>query len=202
MIRPFLNCVTLQLLQVLVFVWNLKVYIHIILQVHVVCWEGDLTVKMKLHSLKIKDELQGRLSTSLQYLACSVHENDHLFASPRNLDPSVKELSTAQPEEDDIFKDALQDFMSLPDQESNLQHMVMPKSAWMEDVTDFAEVDSAVALIHEMDLGKGKGTSSETFFEAQDSDHSDFVSVTFLTRNPGSPDYDGVDTQVPNITSE
>ena len=169
---------------------------------HVVCWEGDLTVKMKLHSLKIKDELQGRLSTSLQYLACSVHENDHLFASPRNLDPSVKELSTAQPEEDDIFKDALQDFMSLPDQESNLQHMVMPKSAWMEDVTDFAEVDSAEALIHEMDLGKGKGTSSETFFEAQDSDHSDFVSVTFLTRNPGSPDYDGVDTQVPNITSE
>lgn len=165
-------------------------------KVHIVCWEGDLTVKMKLHSLKIKDELQGRLSTSLQYLACSVHENDHLFASPRNLDPSVKELSTAQPEEDDIFKDALQDFMSLPDQESNLQHMVMPKSAWMEDVTDFAEVDSAEALIHEMDLGKGKGTSSETFFEAQDSDHSDFVSVTFLTRNPGSPDYDGVDTQM------
>ncbi|RVX21853.1 putative ribonuclease H protein [Vitis vinifera] len=170
--------------------------IQMLSEVHVVCWEGDLTVKMKLHSLKIKDELQGRLSTSLQYLACSVHENDHLFASPRNLDPSVKELSTAQPEEDDIFKDALQDFMSLPDQESNLQHMVMPKSAWMEDVTDFAEVDSAVALIHEMDLGKGKGTSSETFFEAQDSDHSDFVSVTFLTRNPGSPDYDGVDTQM------
>lgn len=102
-----------------------------------------------------------------------------------------------QPEEDDIFKDALQDFLSLPDHENDLQHMDMAKSVQMEDVTDFMEVDSAVASTQETDREKGKGTSSEIFFEAQDSGSSDFVSVTFSKRNTGSPDYDGIDTQVP-----
>ena len=167
---------------------------------YIVCWEGDLTVKTKLHSLKIKDELQCRLSSSSQYLACSVQGNDHLFASPRNLDPPGNGLPMAQPEEDDIFNDALQDFMSLHDQESDLQHMDMARPVQMEDVTNFMEVDSDVPLIQEMDPGKGKGSSSEIFFEAQDSGNSDFVSVTFLKRNPGSPDYDGIDTQVPNTS--
>lgn len=163
---------------------------------HIVCWEGDLTVKMKLHSLRIKDDLQGSSSTSSQYLACSVQETDRLFASPRILDPPGEEMSMAQLEEDDIFRDALQDFMSLPDQESNLQHKDTVKSTWTEDVIDFVEVDSGPPLIPGMSPGKGKGTSGEIFFEAEDNNSSDFVSVTFLTRNPGSPDYDGIDTQV------
>ncbi|CAL5415223.1 unnamed protein product [Camellia sinensis] len=80
-------------------------------EVHVIRLEGDLTVKMKLHSLKIKDELQGSLSSGPKYLACSVLKTDPLFASPSTLDPLVKEVPAVISEEDDIFKDASPDFM-------------------------------------------------------------------------------------------
>ncbi|KAK3025351.1 hypothetical protein RJ639_043860, partial [Escallonia herrerae] len=128
--------------------------------VHVVCWEGDLTVKMKLHSLKIKDELQG----SSQYLACSVVDNTS-FDSHGTLAPRV-----VKTEDNDIFKDALPDFMSLP--------------------------DSADTFLIENDMGKTKAFSGDVFYEAQGTDDSDFVSVTFLTRNPDSLDYDGIDTKM------
>ena len=134
------------------------------LQVRVVSSEGDLTVKVKLHSLKIKDELQGSLSSRPQYLACSLLTNEHSSSSRGTSNPHGEELSVVTTEEDDIFKDALPDFMSLPDS---------------------AE-----------DLGKGRSMSGDVFYEAQDSDYTDFVSLSYLARAPGSPDYDGIDTQV------
>ncbi|KAL0308079.1 UNVERIFIED_CONTAM: hypothetical protein Sangu_2997600 [Sesamum angustifolium] len=79
-----------------------------------------------------------------------------------------KDLFEVTVDEDDIFKDALPDFLTLHDS----------------------------AEIHEKDLSKGKTISNDIFYEAMSSDDSDFVSVTFLTRNPGSPDYDGIDTQM------
>ncbi|KAK2971030.1 hypothetical protein RJ640_025804 [Escallonia rubra] len=115
---------------------------------------------MKLHSLKIKDELQG----SSQYLACSVVNNSS-FASHGTLAPRV-----VKAEDNDIFKDALPDFMSLP--------------------------DSADTFLNENDMGKTKAFSGDVFYEAQGTDDSDFVSVTFLTRNPDSLDYDGIDTKM------
>jgi hypothetical protein len=66
---------------------------------------------MKLHSLKIKDELQGRLSSCAQYLACSVQKNDESSASTGPFDPHAREMSTVLPEDDEIFKDALPDFV-------------------------------------------------------------------------------------------
>lgn len=138
-------------------------------QVHVIRWQGDLTVKMKLHSLKVKDELQGSSDSSPQYLACSVQRDDDSYSSRNILDPHENEpLST----EDDDFKDALSDFLSFP--------------------------DSADALITEKDLGKGRSNSADVFYEAQDVDDSNFVSLSFSTRNTASPDYDGIDTQVLN----
>lgn len=142
-------------------------------KVHIIRWEGDLTVKMKLHSLKIKDEFQRQVSKNSQYLACSVLKNDHTFAVPSKFDQ--KELSMVLPEDDDIFDDALPDFMSLSDPSICSQNM---------------------DIAHDIDSGVGKGISSETFYEAQGNDYSDFVSVIFLTRSPGSPDYDGIDTQM------
>ncbi|KAL3812236.1 hypothetical protein ACJIZ3_013504 [Penstemon smallii] len=139
-------------------------------KVHVSCCMNDLTVKMKLHSLKIMDELQGPLSSNSQYLACSVITDHHSLSSPNNLEAQVEDLFAVAVEEDDIFKDALPDFMSLP--------------------------DSAETGIHEKDLSRGKVVPSDVFYEALGSDDSDFVSVTFLTRNPGSPDYNGIDTQM------
>lgn len=136
---------------------------------HVSSCTSDLTVKVKLNSLKIMDELQGSLYTHSQYLACSVIMDQHPSSSP-NLKPQGKDVFAVTAEEDDIFKDALSDFMILH--------------------------DTAETGVHDKDLSKGNIVPGDVFYEAMGSDDSDFVSVTFLTRNAGSPDYDGIDTQV------
>ncbi|CAN4121397.1 unnamed protein product [Withania somnifera] len=132
--------------------------------------EGDLAVKMKLHSLKIKDELQGSLCPGLQYLACSVLMDHGAASFPDPLEPHGKEPSLMVIEEDDIFKDALPDFLSL--------------------------TDSIEATTLEKELSRGRSLSSDIFYEALGSDDSDFVSLTFTTRHRDSPDYDGIDTQM------
>lgn len=133
---------------------------------HVVRCEGDLTVKLKLHSLKIKDELQASLISSPQYLACSVQKDDHSSASLGNLEPQKNELLST--EEYDIFKDASPDFLSSTDSEAG-------------------NVDKDLAEI---------SNSADVYYEAEDVENSQFVSLTFLTRTSNSPDYDGVDSQV------
>ncbi|KAF3970469.1 hypothetical protein CMV_005848 [Castanea mollissima] len=165
-------------------------------KVHIIRREGDLRVKMKLHSLKIIDELQGRLSLSPQYLACSVQKNEKSSASPGIFDPHAKEMSIMLPEDDDIFKDALPEFMSLSDTGIYSQIMDMAHCGVMGDISDPSGFESSKDFSHEKDLGKGKGTFGEIFYEAEGSDNSDFVSVTFSTRSSVSPDYDGVDTQM------
>lgn len=133
-------------------------------KVHVSRCESDLTIKMKLRSLKIKDELQG----SSQYLACSFLSDQRSITRLNNLKPADEELQMI--EEDDIFKDALSDFLSLPDSSEN--------------------------ITLEKDHRKGRNLSDDVFYEAQGSDDPNFVSLVFLTRNPASPDYDGIDTQM------
>lgn len=150
------------------------------LQVHIILGDDDLLVKTKLHSLHIKDELQGHLSTSSQYLARSVLSNEKLSSSPGTCDSNGMRMPTAIIEEDDSFKDALPDFLSL------------------SDVNNYESSgrESTEIIFSENDLGRGTGISSDIFYEAEDSENSDFVVVTFLTRGSDSPDYDGIDTQV------
>lgn len=135
---------------------------------HVVRWEGDLTVKLKLQSLKIKDELQASVNSSPQYLACSVQKDDHSSASLGNLEPQKNEpLST---EDYDIFKDASPEFLSL--------------------------TDSAEAGNIDKDIAEEISNSADVYYEAEDVENSQFVSLTFLIRASSSPDYDGIDSQV------
>lgn len=136
---------------------------------HLSSCASDLTMKVKLNSLKIMDELQDSPYTHSQYLACSVTMNQHSSSNP-NLELQGKDIIATTVEEDDVFNDALSDFMSLH--------------------------DNAETVTHEMDPSNVNIVPSDVFYEAMGSDDSDFVSVTFLRRNPGSPDYDGVDTQV------
>lgn len=150
------------------------------IQVHIILGDDDLSVKTKLHSLHIKDELQGHLSKSSQYLARSVLSNEKLSSSPGTFDPNGIPTATASIEEDDSFKDALPDFLSLSDVGN----------------CESSGRGSTEIIFNENDLGKGKGMSSDIFYEAEDSENSDFVVVTFLTRGSDSPDYDGIDTQV------
>lgn len=102
-------------------------------------------------------------------------------------------------ENDDIFKDALPDFMSLSDIGIYSPNIDVGHCETMVDMSDPSLFESAEAFSHEKDLGKGKGISGEIYYEAEGSDNLDFVSVTFSTRSSGSPGYDGVDTQVSEL---
>ncbi|ONK67151.1 uncharacterized protein A4U43_C06F16540 [Asparagus officinalis] len=163
-------------------------------KVNVLRLGGDLTVKMKLHSLKIRDELQRCLSMTPQYLVCSVHSENSKPSTSRMFELSDKGRNTLLLEEDDSFKDALPDFMSVSDQSFYSQTPELacdpPSPSTREHYAGGGYDD---ALCQDKDQVKGK---TEVFYEAADSDLPDFVAVTFVTRSPGSPLYDGIDTQM------
>jgi vacuolar protein sorting-associated protein 13A/C len=146
---------------------------------------------MKLHSLKIKDELHGRLSMSTKYLACSVINEDQECVPKKKEDMESEGSCTPDGEghpklfsmEEDSFMDALTDFT--PDQSSNLRALDTPNS--ISDVNDYT-------LCFDGDQQNVKHT--EIFYEAQDNNVTDFVVLTFLSRNPDSCLYDGIDSQV------
>ncbi|KAJ6768459.1 hypothetical protein OIU74_022180, partial [Salix koriyanagi] len=140
-------------------------------KVHMIHAEGDLTVKMKLHSLKIKDELKSRQSANPRYLACSVLKNDKFLVSSHNVDPLGMGMPTLPHDEEDTFTDALPDFLYLADGGIYSPKMDVTHSGIKGDANDSSE------------------------FESPESDSSDFVSVTFSMRSSSSPDYDGIDTQ-------
>ncbi|PRQ39555.1 putative vacuolar protein sorting-associated protein [Rosa chinensis] len=165
-------------------------------QVHMILWEGDMTLKTKLHSLKIKDELQGHLSTTPQYLACSVLKSDNLVSSPGIIDPHWKEMSVLLHEEDDTFTDALPDFMSVSDAGFGSPTSDTVSCVTTEDINDAAGFASAEGLVLEKNLVKARCISAEEFYEAEGSDYSNFVSLTFSTLSSSSPHYDGIDTQM------
>lgn len=133
-----------------------------------------MTVKIKLHSLKIKDELQGRLSVAPSYLAVSVLKSEIL--SSDQFDSHGKEMSH---DDDDSFTDALSEFISQTDGGYCLHNMDLDQQGIASDLESLE-----------------KGTPREVYYEAEGIDLSHFVSVCFTTRSSGSPDYDGIDTQV------
>ncbi|KAJ8767440.1 hypothetical protein K2173_017484 [Erythroxylum novogranatense] len=161
-------------------------------KVHMIRSGGDLIIKMKLHSLKIKDELQGRLSMHPQYLVCSVLKNDKSLASQHSLDPHEKEMTTILPDDDDAFKDALPDFLSVSDSNLYSPREYMSPCGTM----GASEFESAETLLNEEDLLHRKNISREIFYETQGGDISDFVSVIYTTRSSSSPHYDGIDMQM------
>lgn len=163
---------------------------------NVILADGDLTVKMKLHSLKIKDELLGRLSGAPRYLAVSVLKNETLSFSSGSFDSHGKDVSRGFPDDDDSFMDALSEFISQADGGNHLHNMDLDQQGLMGIAPDFVSLEN---LIHEKEIEKGKSTPHEVYYEAEGSDNSNFVSVSFSTRSSGSPDYDGIDTQVINL---
>lgn len=163
-------------------------------KVHIVSCETELRVKMKLHSLRIKDELQGQLRKVPQYLACSVLKKDNL-SSQGTGDPHEKEVSVILPEDEDTFTDALPEFLSLRDLGLHSQDMDVAQCGIMGYIDNRGGSELAGVLIHEKDSIQ-ETFSDEIFYEAQGGDDSDFVSVTFLARSSGSHDYDGIDTQM------
>lgn len=162
---------------------------------HVIQADGDLTVKMKLHFLKIMDELQGCLSMTPHYLAVSVLK-DEISTSSGSFDSHGKDASVGYAEDDDSFMDALSDFMCQTEAGNYLQN----KNFDQQGLTGIAsDLESGKTFLQEKEIEKGKGIPLEVYYEAEGSDHSDFISVTFSTRSSVSLDYDGIDTQVHNL---
>ncbi|BAF08745.2 Os02g0470400 [Oryza sativa Japonica Group] len=157
--------------------------------VNVVQSSRGLSVKTKLHSLKIKDELQGRLSMSSNYLACSVI-NDNLETVDSS-SPDEEDHRKSFSVEEDSFMDALTDFT--PDQSPNLQDLEIPSNS-IFDPDGHTQLSSKDGLSFDGDQQKVKPT--EVFYEAQDNNINDFVVLTFLTRTPDSCLYDGIDSQM------
>ncbi|KAK9139107.1 hypothetical protein Scep_008788 [Stephania cephalantha] len=156
---------------------------------------GDLTVKLKLHSLKIRDELQGHGSMSPQYLVCSVLKYDALVCSSEQIDKG-KEHNKLKQDDDDIFKDALPEFFDLSSFSQDIDALYGPKLDSWDSHNHGVAVDSAISMVHDEDQTNARVATSEIYYEAQENDASDFVSLTFSTKNPGSPSYDGIDTQM------
>ncbi|KAK7291737.1 hypothetical protein RIF29_07114 [Crotalaria pallida] len=162
-------------------------------KVNVILADGDLTVKMKLHSLKIKDELLGCLSGDPRYLAVSVLKNETMSSSPDSFDSHGKDVSIGIPDDDDSFMDALSEFISQADGGNHLLNEDLEQQGLVGIASDFESLEN---LIHEKEIEKGKSTPREVYYEAEGSEHSNFVSVSFSTRSSGSPDYDGIDTEM------
>ncbi|PPS16895.1 hypothetical protein GOBAR_AA03703 [Gossypium barbadense] len=148
---------------------------------------SELVLKTKLHSLKIKDELQGRLSGNPHYLACSVLKYDSSLESNQTCDLNGDEMSGVHQDDDDTFKDALSEFVSSTNSDSLSHYM---------DMVDAYRFESDEVLIDEQDLAQGKGLSGEIFYDAQGGEDLDFVSVTFSRKGSGSPVYDGIDSKM------
>ncbi|KAK4265962.1 hypothetical protein QN277_026944 [Acacia crassicarpa] len=162
-------------------------------KVHLIHADGDLTVKMKLHSLKIKDELQGHVSVGEHYLAVSVLKNETPSTCSDSLNSHGKDVSVGLPEDDDSFMDALSEFMSQHDAGNYMHNMSLDQQGLVGIPPDF---ESLKTFIQEKGVEEGHGTPCEVYYEIEGVDNLDFISVTFSTRSSGSPDYDGIDTQM------
>lgn len=160
---------------------------------HLIHADGDLTVKMKLHSLKIKDELQGRVSVGEHYLAVSVLKNETPSTCSDSLNSHGKDVPVGLPEDDDSFMDALSEFRSQQDAGNYMHNMSLDQQGLVGIPPDF---ESLKTFIQEKGVEEGHGTPCEVYYEIEGVDNLDFISVTFSTRSSGSPDYDGIDTQV------
>ena len=166
------------------------------LQVNMISSENGLTVRTKLHSLQIKDELQHQQSGSPRYLAYSVLKNEDIQDSPR-CDSYDKEMSVRHADDEDAFTDALAEFLSPT--EPGTPDMDMIQCSMLMDSDEHAGLEDAEGGFHEKDTSQGKGLCDEVFYEVHGGEFSDFVSVVFLTRNSSSPDYNGIDTHVCNL---
>lgn len=155
------------------------------LQVHVISSESGLTVRTKLHSLKIKDELQQQQSGSAQYLAYSVLKNEDIQESLGACNSFDKEMPVGHADDEDAFTDALPEFLSPT--EPGTPDMDMIQCSMMMDSDEHVGLEDA------------EGLCDEVFYEVQGGEFSDFVSVVFLTRSSSSHDYNGIDTQVCNL---
>ncbi|PTQ34792.1 hypothetical protein MARPO_0076s0036 [Marchantia polymorpha] len=165
----------------------------------------DMLIGVKLHSLKIEDELQGHVGPSCRYIARSVisTSNTHFMLDPVENEGSwsredMPPLNVAIDDDDDDFDDALPDFGS---PHSSVSAAQSPSSSFRHASSTKLEASSSEKALPHWDLDhlsaiRAEQLLDEIFNEHEDVEVSDFVNLRLVIRHKESVDYDGTDTQM------
>ncbi|KAL3679175.1 hypothetical protein R1sor_022131 [Riccia sorocarpa] len=164
----------------------------------------DMLIGVKLHSLKIEDELQGHVGPSCRYIARSVislNNLDTIDATEKQVSGIPESLPTlnlsVDDDDDDDFDDALPDFGS---PHSSFSAAQSPSGSFRGSSAKLEPSSSEKSLPHwglnPSSAMEAEKLLDEIFNEHEEVEVSDFVNLRLIIRHKESVDYDGTDTQM------
>ncbi|XP_024384462.1 uncharacterized protein [Physcomitrium patens] len=174
----------------------------------------DLSITMKVHSLRIEDKLQGHVAPSCRYLARSSlsadAEVDDVEAScveklhpdaieddkMEEVEEEEDEDEEDEDEEEEIFDDALAEF-GVPGSPSSSERGSFHRlfSSGRSDLTPSQEKSLRHWELELINLVK-EGTVQDMWVDSLDEVVSDFANMRLIIRQSNSPDYDDTDVQM------
>ena len=165
----------------------------------------DMSITMKVHSLRIEDKLQGHVAPSCRYLLRSSlsadAEVDDVEISPAvemssQFIEDVEEEKEREEEEEEIFDDALAEF-GVPGSPSSSERGSFHRlfSSDRSDLTPSQEKSLRHWEVELMNLVR-EGSVQDMWVDAVDEEVSDFANMRLIIRQSDSPDYDDTDVQV------
>lgn len=174
-------------------------------QVDVLQRQYDMSITMKVHSLRIEDKLQGHVAPSCCYLLRSSlsadAEVDDVDMIPTEELTShfigdVEEEEKKEEEEEEVFDDALAEF-GVPGSPSSSERGSFHRlfSSGRGDLTPSQEKSLRHWEVELMNLVR-EGSVQDVWVDAVDDEVSDFANMRLIIRQTDSPDYDDTDVQV------
>lgn len=157
----------------------------------------DMSIAIKLHSLRIEDKLQGHVAPSCRYLARSaLSAESEVDDVELSLTRKSAHGDIGGEEEEEVFDDALTDF-GVPGSPSSSEHGSFHRlfSSSRSDLTASQEKSLRHWEVELMNLVKD-GTVQDSWEDIGDEEVSDFVNMRLIMRQIDSPDYDDTDFQV------
>ena len=166
----------------------------------------DLSVGVGLHSLEIEDILHGHNGPRCQYIARSLLEpraDQDAPPSPPRMPPLQKlpiklperriilEENVTQDSDEDGFADALEDFAGSPDSMASRRTTFQSPTYFDRQPAEDAASDGLPSFANSGGL-LPRVAGIEPSAEVEE----DFVTMQIVIRQPDSPEYDRLDTQV------
>jgi vacuolar protein sorting-associated protein 13A/C len=155
----------------------------------------DMSITMKVHSLRIEDKLQGHVAPSCRYLLRSSLSAD-AEVDDVEIRPAEELPRERTEEEEEVFDDAVAEF-GVPGSPSSSEHGSFHRlfSSGRSDLTLSQEKSLRHWELELMNLGK-EGSGQDLWVDGVDEEVSDFANVRLIIRQTDSPDYDDTDVQV------
>jgi vacuolar protein sorting-associated protein 13A/C len=163
----------------------------------------DMSITMKLHSLRIEDKLQGHVAPSCRYLLRSSLSGDaevddvEIRPAEESSSQSIETVEEKEEEEEEeVFDDALAEF-GVPGSPSASEHGSFHRlfSSGRGDLTPSQEKSLRHWEVELMNLVR-EGSVQDMWVDAVDEEVSDFANMRLIIRQTDSPDYDDTDVQV------